>query len=294
VSHLVCLGLGFSARVLAGRLARKGWQVSGTARTPEGAAEITARGWRGEVFDGVNPADALRGDTAGSFRDATHVVVSIPPGEGGDPVLRLHAQDIARFPNLKWIGYLSTVGVYGDHDGAWVDETTEPRPTSKRSKQRLEAEQAWQDFARGQNFKLQIFRLAGIYGPGRSAIDQIEAGKARRIIKKDQVFNRVHVEDIATVLEAGITGAGSHTLYNVADDEPGPPQDVVAYAATLLGVEPPPEVAFDEAELTPMARSFYSERKRASNERLKADMGVTLAYPSYREGLAAIVAARRR
>lgn len=293
VKHLVCLGMGFLAKALASRAVRQGWKVSGTVRSAEGVADIRARGWRVEIFDGAHPSEALRAGAPESFDDATHLVISIPPGEAGDPVLMLHAEDIANFKSLEWIGYLSTVGVYGDHDGQWVDETTRPAPVSKRSKLRLEAEHSWQEFAAGKNFRLQIFRLAGIYGPGRSAIDQLKAGKARRIIKKDQVFNRIHVEDIARVLEAGMNGAGTHTLYNVADDHPGPPQDVVVYAAKLLGVAPPPEISFEEADLSEMARSFYAERKRVRNDRIKTDLGVRLLYPSYREGLKAIIEARK-
>lgn len=294
VKHLVCLGMGFSASALAALAEQQGWNVSGTSRSARGVADIRAHGWRAEVFDGEHGSEALRADAHGGLSDATHLVISIPPGEDGDPVLRHHAEDIAKYKNLEWIGYLSTVGVYGDHDGAWVDETTTPVPTSKRSKLRLDAERAWQDFATGKNWRLQIFRLAGIYGPGRSAVDQIGAGKARRIVKKDQVFNRIHVDDIARVLSAGMAGAGSQTLYNVADDEPSPPQDVVAYAAELLGVEPPPEIPFETADLSPMARSFYGERKRVRNDRIKTDLGVHLAYPSYRDGLKAVIEARKR
>lgn len=294
MKHLVCLGMGFSASALAALAERQGWKISGTSRSAEGLVEIRARGWRAEIFDGERGSQALRADTAGALADATHLVISIPPGDDGDPVLKLHAEDIVRYRNLRWIGYLSTVGVYGDHDGAWVDETTTTLPVSKRSKLRVEAERAWQDFAADKDWRLQIFRLAGIYGPGRSAVDQIERGKARRIVKKDQVFNRIHVDDIARVVSAGMAGAGSHILYNVADDEPGPPQDVVAYAAELLGVEPPPEVPFETAELSPMGRSFYGERKRVSNDRIKTDLGVRLAYPNYREGLKAVIEARKR
>lgn len=293
MKHLVCLGMGFSASTLAQDLVRGGWKISGTARSAEKAAALTARGWNGHVFDAERGGEVLRIEPAGTFSDVTHLLISIPPGENGDGILRHHADDIARFEKLEWVGYLSTIGVYGNHHGDWVDEMTPPVPLSRRSKLRLEAEQAWEDFARGKSWRLQIFRLAGIYGPGRSAIDQIEAGKARRIIKKDQVFNRIHVGDIATIVKAGMSGKGSHVVYNVADDEPGPPQDVVAYAAELLGVSPPPEISFEDAELSPMARSFYEERKRVRNDRVKDDLGIRLSFPNYRVGLEAVLAARQ-
>lgn len=292
VNHLVCLGMGFSATALAELAGCEGWKISGSSRTAGGAADICARGWHGFAFDAQQDGTVLRRELAGALSDATHLVLSIPPGDGGDVIAGNFADDISRLPKLQWVGYLSTIGVYGDHHGDWVDEATSPAPISKRSKLRLEAENAWQRLAEEASWRLQIFRLAGIYGPGRSAIDQILAGKARRIIKKDQVFNRIHVADIATILRAGMAGAGQHTIYNVADDEPGPPQDVIAFAAQLLGMEPPPEIAFEDADLSPMGRSFYNERKRVRNDRIKTDLGIRLSYPNYREGLEAIMAAR--
>lgn len=292
MNHLVCLGMGFSATALAELVDRESWKISGSSRTVEGAAEIRARGWHGFAFDALQDETVLRNELAGALNDVTHLVISIPPGDQGDVIAIDYAADIARLPKLEWVGYLSTIGVYGDHQGDWVDETTPPDPLSKRSKLRLQAEIAWKTLAQSASWRLQIFRLAGIYGPGRSAVDQIRAGKARRIIKKDQVFNRVHVTDIATILRAGMGGAGHHTIYNVADDEPGPPQDVVAFAAHLLGVEPPPEIPFEDADLSPMGRSFYNERKRVRNDRIKADLGGRLSYPNYRAGLEAIVAAK--
>lgn len=285
VNHLVCLGMGFSATALAEMGQREGWKISGTSRSAEAVDAIRARGWHGVVLDAERDGDSLRAELADTLSDATHLLISIPPGEGGDAILRHYADDLARLKKLEWVGYLSTIGVYGDHQGGWVDETTPATPLSKRSKLRLDAENDWQAFAGDKTWRLQIFRLAGIYGAGRSAIDQIQAGKARRIIKKDQVFNRIHVKDIAAILKVGMAGAGQHIVYNVADDEPGPPQDVVAFAAQLLGVEPPPEVAFEDADLSPMGRSFYNERKRVRNDRIKADLGIRLSYPNYRDGL---------
>jgi nucleoside-diphosphate-sugar epimerase len=286
MSHLFCFGMGYSARAIAKRLAAEGWRVTGTARTPEGAEAITRQGFTGLVFDGTAPSDAVRQ----ALQDATHLVVSAPPGEAGDPVLAHHRADIETAPALKWVGYLSTIGVYGDHKGAWVDEETPPAPVSARSRRRAEAERAWLALAKPASFRVQVFRLSGIYGPGRSAIDRLRAGTAQRVIKQGQVFNRIHVADIATVLAAAIAGRGRHEIYNVTDDEPTPPQDVITYAADLLQMPPPPEVDIEDAQLSLMAKSFYVENKRASNARLRGDLGVRLKFPSYREGLRGILA----
>lgn len=237
------------------------------------------------MFDGHTAAPGV----TDALATATHLLVSAGPDDQGDPTLRLHAKDIADAPNLRWIGYLSTIGVYGNTDGQWIEETTSPTPGSVRAKRRLAAETDWLQFARSHGKRVQIFRLGGIYGPGRSAIEDVQDGTARRIVKPGQVFNRIHVDDIANVLAAAAEGRGSHDVYNVTDDEPAPPQDVVAYAAELLGMAPPPEVPFEEAPLSPMGRSFYSENRRIRNRRLHDDLGVKLAYPSYREGLEAIL-----
>jgi len=286
MTHLFCFGLGYSALRLARITSAQGWTVSGTARTTKGAERIAAEGFYPFVFDGQTPEPGI-GDALAS---TTHVLISAPPGEDGDPVLRRHAGDLQAASSLAWIGYLSTVGVYGDHQGDWVDETSETRPTSQRSQRRLAAEDAWRAFGSQTGRRVQIFRLSGIYGPGRSAIDRLQEGTARRIVKPGQVFNRIHVADIATTLSAAIAGKGSQQIYNVTDDEPAPPQDVIAFAAELLQTTPPPEVAFKNAELSPMAASFYADNKRVSNARLREDLGVHLNFPSYREGLAAIAA----
>jgi hypothetical protein len=280
MSTLVCIGLGYTARVFASRVGARGWRVVGTARTAEGAERIASLGCEGVLFDGSTPSDALRM----ALTAATHVLVSAPPGAAGDPLLRHHAGDLPS--TLSWIGYLSTVGVYGDHGGAWVDETTAPKPTSSRSIWRLAAEQAWLDFASGTGIRVEIFRLAGIYGPGRGPLESVRNGTARGIIKPGQVFNRIHVEDIANVLAAAIAQPAIHSIYNVTDDEPAPPQDVLRYAANLLELPPPPTIDFATADLTPMARSFYSECKRVSNARMKQALGVSLSFPTYRDGLA--------
>jgi len=285
MSHLFCFGLGYSARLLASRLAAEGWRVSGTARTPDGAKAIAAQGFTAFVFDGSGASAEL----SDALRAATHVLISAPPGADGDPVLNQHAADIVQAPSLQWIGYLSTVGVYGDHQGDWVDETIPPNPLSERSRRRVEAEQAWLAFGADAGPRVQIFRLAGIYGPGRSAIDRLRAGTAQRIIKPRQVFNRIHVEDIAEIVHASLGGRGRYLVYNVADDEPAPPQDVITYAAELLQMPPPPEIAFEDAQLSVMAKSFYVENKRISNARVRRDLGIDLKYPNYRLGLQAIL-----
>jgi hypothetical protein len=284
MSTLLCIGLGYTAKVFAARLAPVGWRIIGTAQTAAGAARISGLGYGAVVFDGAAPSDPLRTALAA----ATHILVSAPPGASGDPLLRHHADDLA--PTVQWIGYLSTVGVYGDHAGAWVDETTPPRPVSTRSRWRLATERAWRDLAARTGIRVEIFRLAGIYGPGRGPLDAVRQGTARAIVKPGQVFNRIHVDDVANVLAAAIARPFGNAIYNVTDDEPAPPQDVLAYAAGLLGLPAPPLIDFATADLTPMARSFYAECKRVSNGRLKQALGITLAYPTYREGLAHDVA----
>jgi nucleoside-diphosphate-sugar epimerase len=206
--------------------------------------------------------------------------------------LRHYRDEIARLSTLAWIGYLSTVGVYGNAAGAIVDETAELHPNNERTRARVVAESGWLALGETTGRPVQVFRLAGIYGPGRSALDKLRAGTARRIVKPGQVFNRIHVEDIASVLEASIARPRAGAIYNVADDEPAPPEDVIAYGAELLGIEPPPEIPFEDADLTPMARSFYGDSRRISNARIKSELGVTLAYPNYREGLRALAPLR--
>ncbi len=289
MSHLFCFGLGYSARVVAARLAANGFSVSGTATTAQGADAIAKAGYAGYVFDGTRPG----ADVAGALASATHVLLSVPPGAGGDPVTLHHAADIAASPAVTWIGYFSTVGVYGDDGGDWVDEETMPRPASERGRRRLLAEQCWLELGTKSGKCVVVFRLPGIYGPGRSVLDDLEAGSARRIVKPGQVFNRIHVDDIASGVVAAFETPSPGRIYNVTDDEPAPPQDIVAYGAKLLGVEPPPETDFATAELSVMTRSFYGESKRVSNARLKRELGVGLTYPTYREGLESLLRRRR-
>ena len=281
MNHLFCFGLGYSAGVLGQRLAAQGWRISGTSTSAAGAERLTARGYAGYVFDGQHATP----EVTAALHDVTHVLLSVPPGEHGDPALRVYGAELSNSPKLTWIGYFSTVGVYGDTGGGWVSEETEARPGSERGQRRLAAENAWLDLGRSAGKAVTVFRLPGIYGPGRSTIDDLRDGTARRIIKSGQVFNRIHVDDIATAVAAAIAKPAPSRIYNVVDDEPAAPQDVVAYGAKLLGLPVPPDLDFATAALSPMARSFYSESKRVSNARMKAELGVRLAYPSYREGL---------
>lgn len=283
MTNLVCLGMGYSARVLGARALHAGWHVHGTSRSADGVARLRAQGFAASELSGDAADDATREAVA----EASHILVSPAPEERGDPVLRVLADDIAVSPAV-WIGYLSTVGVYGDHGGGWVDEDSDLRPVSVRSRRRVEAEKAWLEFGARTRKAVAIFRLAGIYGPGRSAVDNLRAGTARRIDKPGQVFNRIHVEDIATVVQASMLEPRAGAIYNVADLEPSPPQDVVAYAAGLLGMAVPPLIPFEQAQLSEMARSFYGENKRVSSALAIAELGVTFAYPTYREGMAAL------
>lgn len=284
MSRLFAFGLGFSAQALASRLASKGWTIAGTARGEPKIGQLRARGFDVRQFSG----DRRSPDLSEVLQGTTHLVHSIPPDGQSDPVLAHYRDEIARLKALAWIGYLSTVGVYGDQQGNWVDEETRPRPNSRRTEARVLAERAWLDFGAEIGVPVHVFRLAGIYGPGRSVFDKLASGTARRINKNGQVFSRVHVEDIAGVLEASIANPRAGAIYNVADDEPAAPGDVVAYAAEMIGLAPPPEIAFEDADLSPMAKSFYEGSRRIGNARIKSELGVELRYPTFREGLAAL------
>ncbi|MHA7867769.1 MAG: SDR family oxidoreductase [Salipiger thiooxidans] len=278
-STLLSLGHGYSARALARRLLPQGWTVLGTTRDPAKANALLAEGVAPIAWDRAAVAEALG--------RATHLLVSAGPDADGDPSLRLCRDAIAAQASaLDWAGYLSTTGVYGDHGGDWVDEDTPLTPGTRRGQWRLQAETDWRAVP---GLPLHIFRLAGIYGPGRGPFEKVRNGTARRIVKPGQVFSRIHVEDIAQVLEASIRQPAPGTAYNLCDDDPAPPQDVLLHAAELLGVAPPPEIAFDAAEMSPMARSFYAENKRVSNRRIKDELGVQLRYPDYRAGLRALL-----
>lgn len=223
--------------------------------------------------------------------EADAVLASVQPAEDGDPALGPLRDALMAAPNLRWIGYLSTIGVYGDQGGAWIDEDTPPAPTNARTRQRVDIEEAWLELGRDSGKPVQIFRLSGIYGPGRNAITKLRSGTANRLIKPGQVFNRIHVDDIAGVLMASLAKPRQGAIYNVTDDEPGPPQDVITFAAELTGLEPPPEIPFEQAKLSPMAASFYGESKRVSNALVKRELGYAFRYPTYREALRALAAA---
>ena len=283
---LFCFGYGFSASALGALLGREGWSLAGTCRTPAGCRALADAGVEAVPFERAAPlADAAR-----LLAGATHILLSIPPDGAGDPVLDCHGADIAALPGLEWIGYLSTTGVYGDTGGAWVDESAVPAPSGARGRRRVEAETGWRALGDAHGRAVQVFRLAGIYGPGRNALATVRRGEARRIAKPGQVFSRIHVADIARVLAASIARPQAGAVYNVCDDEPAPAADVVAHACTLLGVAPPPLTPLDEAELSPMARSFYADNRRVSNARIKAELGVDLRFPDYRAGLAGLLA----
>jgi hypothetical protein len=277
MKHLLGFGFGFSAEALAHKLDPNEWRVTGTSRSPGGVAAINAQGFEGILFNDLNSIPAT----------VTHIVTSVPPSEGGDPVLlRFKDELVARAKSFEWVAYLSTTGVYGDRGGEWVDEESDLQPNIDRGQRRVDAEAAWQQIA---GLPLHIFRLAGIYGQGRNAFESLKSGKAQRVIKQGQIFSRIHVEDIAGVLLASITNPNSGRIYNLADDEPCPPQDVIAYAAELLGLPIPPDIPFEDAKLSAMARSFYADSKRVSNARIKNELGYQLKYPNYRVGLTALL-----
>jgi nucleoside-diphosphate-sugar epimerase len=279
-------GMGYSSLATARamhRLVDPEIPVAGTTRTPDKAELLADTDYRIHVFDGERPGTTLEEDLG----KATHVFLSIPPDEHGDPALRHHRESLDRAANLQWLGYFSTVGVYGDFSGEWIDETAPTRPLNRRSVQRVEVEEAWRAYADERGLPLLILRLAGIYGPGRSAFDKLRDGTARRIVKPGQVFNRIHVDDIGQVSALAAQRKLGGT-FNLADDEPAPPQDLVTYAAKLMDVPPPPEMPFEAAEMTEMARSFYSDNKRVANRAIKQALGIELMYPTYRQGLEAI------
>lgn len=284
MSTLLSFGHGYSAQALARLLVPQGWRVLATTRSAEKAEALAAHGVTPVIFPGAGVTAALS--------EASHLLVSAGPTEEGDPFLAAHRAEIAaRAASLTWAGYLSTTGVYGDHRGGWVDEDTALTPSTRRGQWRVEAETAWRAV---EGLPLHIFRLAGIYGPGRGPFAKVRAGTARRIIKAGQVFSRIHVEDIAEVLAASIARPNPVRAYNLCDDDPAPPEDVIAYAAQLLGLPVPEAIPFETAEMTPMARSFYAESKRVRNDRIKEELGVRLIYPDYKAGLEALLRAENR
>jgi nucleoside-diphosphate-sugar epimerase len=281
---LFCFGFGYCATALARHLQGQRWRIAGTVRDGATRAALAREGFACVPFDDRN-------GIAAALSHHDHLLISIPPSDSGDRVLTLYLQELlAHGRSFRWIAYLSTTGVYGDRGGGWVDETSELRPATERGKRRLLAERAWLALHDEHALPVHIFRLAGIYGPGRNQLLALRKGEARRIVKKEHVFSRIHVDDIAGVLEASIVTPHPGRSYNVCDDEPAPPQTVIAYAAEILGLPVPPEIPFERAGLSGLSRSFYEESKRVSNRRIKDELGYRLAYPSYREGLQALKA----
>jgi nucleoside-diphosphate-sugar epimerase len=281
--RLFIFGVGFSGLEIAQLARASGWTIAGTVTTPDKAERLAAEGIEAHLFDGTEPLPRA------ALAKATHVLSSVPPQPTGDPVLDRCA---GLLRDARWLGYLSTTGVYGDTGGAWVDETAPTHPRQPRSIARLAAERAWQALGLDAGAIVDIFRLPGIYGPGRSALDQVKEGRARRIDKPGQCFSRIHVADIAATVLAAMTRPSPGAIYNVADDLPAPTKDIVAYACELLGMPVPPTIPWEQASSTmgDMARSFYAESRRAKNDRIKQELGVKLRYPTYREGLRAIAA----
>lgn len=276
MKHLFCFGLGYSALTLAKQLLADGWRVSGTCRTSDKCERLRTMGITAYIFDKDLPLQEIW-----DLQSVTHILHSIPPSDIGDCVVLHHLNDLKNLPNLEWFGYLSTTGVYGDHSGAWVTEETQINPPIGRNQRRADAESGWL----ANSLPIHIFRLSGIYGKGRSIIEELKAGTAHRIYKEGQVFSRIHVEDIAQILQASIKHPNPGRIYNCADDKPAPQSEVVEYAAKLLGIKPPPLVNLEDAELSEMAKSFWASNRRISNERIKQELGVKLKYPSYIEGL---------
>jgi len=284
--RLFCFGYGYTAGFLAEKLKHFGWTFAGTTTDPEKRELMKQSGIDAELFD---PKRTL-GDPQKSFEGVTHVLISVPPGAEGDIVADMHGADISAIPTLEWVGYLSTTAVYGNQNGNWVDEATRAVPDSRRGSLRLRAEQQWQYFHTTDGLPLHTFRLSGIYGPGRSAIEAVRAGTARRIDKPGHVFNRIHVEDVAQTLIASMNMPNPGAIYNVADDLPSPSHEVISFACSLLSLPEPELLRFDQVEMAPIVRSFYKDNKRIRNDRIKQELNVSLAYPDYKAGLRACFA----
>lgn len=283
--QLFCFGFGYVARHLAANLG-DGWQVTGTVRTPESRLNLQQQGYHAFCYDDETGDFPEAGQTA--LHHATHVLISIPPTERGYDAAQEVMHHMRGVGNIRWLGYLSTTGVYGNHDGGWVDEQTRPTPSDELGERRLLAEEHWQAWSRQHDVPVSCFRLAGIYGPGRNALEQLKAGRARRIDKPGQYFSRIHVDDIVQVLRASMQQPDKNGVYNVCDDEPCESRLPVEFAAELMGVEPPPLVPFAQADLSPMGQRFYASNKRVRNGRIKDTLGVKLHHPTYRDGLRAL------
>ena len=285
--NLLVFGLGYTGKALARRMLDQGWTVSATARKAKDRADVEGLG-----VQAIAPTDEAALVEAAA--KARAILVTAPPNETGCPGLAVLAPAIAAagaFPD--WIGYLSTTGVYGDRGGRWVSETSALNAQSVEGARRVAAERDWRQMGRGMGLTVTAFRLPGIYGPGRSPLDRLREGTARRLVKPGHVFSRIHVDDLAAGLQASIARPRAGGIYNLCDDEPAPAAEVTAYAAGLLDLEPPPEEAWDPAALSPAAQRFWAECKRVSNARAKAELGWRPAYPSYREGLRAVLQAEQ-
>jgi len=283
--RLLVFGYGFSARALTVRLQGEGWSIAGTVRRPDDRTRLDAMGVTPVPVGNVREMQR-------AVREANAILVAAPPDAEGCPGLRALVPALAQtgaFPD--WIGYLSTTGVYGDRHGGWVTEQSRLAAQSLEGARRVGAERDWLEVGRGMGLTVTVFRLPGIYGSGRSSLDRVRAGEARRIAAPGQVFSRIHVDDLAAGLSASIGHPRPGGIYNLCDDEPAPNSDVIACAARLLGLPIPPEIPLADAGLSPLAQRFYAESKRVSNARAKAELGWRPAYPSYREGLGAILAA---
>ncbi len=288
---LFCFGFGYTCDLLAQSLMRANderliWTVGGTTRDREKRRILRERGIDMHIFNYEHPL----GHPETVLSDVTHLLVSTPPGDAGDPSYLIHHADIESLKNLEWIGYLSTTGVYGDRSGGWVDENSEIRPTSKRGSRRARAEQQWMSLHTRFNLPVHIFRLSGIYGPGRSALDSVRSGVTRRIDKPGHAFSRIHVEDVVQVLMASMANPNPRQAYNVSDDSPAQSHEVIAYACELLGEPLPPLIPYEDANLAPITQSFYSDNKRVNNNRIKTELGVRLRYPDFYKGLRACLA----
>ena len=266
---------------LAYTLRKEGWYVAGTCRTQQKQQILSAQGIQAYCFNRDHPIPNL----PHILESVSYIINSVPPDTIGDPVFDLHSRDLISLPALRWFGYLSTTGVYGDTASQWVDETAVPNPTGQRQKRRLYAEQSWLTLLATYNLPLHIFRLAGIYGPKRNALVAVKEKTAHRIQKPGHMFSRIHVDDIVTVLKASFTHLQPGTIYNVCDDEPAQGHEVVAYASHLLGCAPPPLIPFKEAALSPRTASFYTDNRRVCNQRIKKDLGISLRFTNYRAGL---------
>lgn len=285
---IFCFGYGYTCDYLGHALQQESaYSIVGTTRDLERRDALINRGIEAHIFDYQHPLI----DPLHVLKGVSHILISTPPGDDGDPAFLAHADDILKLPDLKWVGYLSTTGVYGDRDGEWVDENSELRPSSKRGTRRVKAEEQWRSLLESRGLPVHVFRLSGIYGPGRSALDTIRAGVARRIDKPGHAFSRIHVEDIAQVLMASMAQPNPGAIYNLCDDEAAPSQEVIAYACELLGRPVPELIAYKDADMSPMAQSFYRDNKRVRNERIKAELGVDLKYKNFKSGLDACFAA---